>query len=44
MIILGIGIRFYLKLYGLIEYLNIVLLKYLLLRMIMDMKLFCMWR
>ena len=44
MIILNIGIRFCPKLYGLIEYLNIVLLKYLLLSLSMGRKQYCLWK
>jgi transposase InsO family protein len=43
-IILSIGIRFYPKLYGLTEYLNIVLLKYLLLSLSMGKKQCCLWK
>jgi hypothetical protein len=42
LIILSIGIRFYLKLYELIEYLNIVLLKYVCLSLFMGKKQCCM--
>jgi hypothetical protein len=44
LIILNIGIRFCLKLYGLIEYLNIGLLKYLLLSLSMGRKQCCLWK
>jgi hypothetical protein len=42
LVILGINIRFRLRLYALIEYLNTVLLKFLLLNLYIDMKLFCL--
>jgi hypothetical protein len=44
MIILETGTRFCLRLYGIIEYLNTMLLKYLLLSLFMGRKLFSMWR
>jgi hypothetical protein len=44
LIILGIGTRFCLRLYGLIEYLSIVLLKFPLLSLFMDRKLFRLCR
>jgi transposase InsO family protein len=44
LIILSIGIRFCLKLYGLTEYLNIVLLKCLLLSLSMGRKQCCLWK
>jgi hypothetical protein len=44
LIILSIGIRFCPKLYGLTEYLNIVLLKCLLLSLSMGRKQFCLWK
>jgi transposase InsO family protein len=44
LIILNIGIRFCLKLYELIEYLNIGLLKYLLLSLSMGKKQCCLWK
>jgi hypothetical protein len=44
LIILSIGIKFCPKLYGLIEYLNIVLLKCLLLSLSMGTKQCCLWK
>ena len=44
LIILSVGIGFCLKLYGLIEYLNTVLLKYLRLSLSMGRKQCCLWR
>jgi hypothetical protein len=44
LITLSIGIRFCPKLYGLTEYLNIVLLKCLLLSLSMGRKQYCMWK
>jgi transposase InsO family protein len=44
LIILSVGIRSCLRICGLIEYINIVLLKFLLLSLFMGRKRFCLWK